>query len=163
MTEYVDRRSRLVEASPEEVFAVVRMIGGKVGWFSPRWLWRLRGWMDRVGGGPGIRPRRDPIDIAPGDMIDFWRVTAVEPPQRLRLLTEMKMPGVGILEFEVDPVDPSGTASRLVQTATFAPAGILGHLYWALLLPVHHYIFGRMIAGIARTAESTRETSRRAP
>ena len=160
MKEYVDLRTRIVEASTEEVFAVVCMIGGKVGWFSPRFLWRLRGWLDRLGGGPGPTPRRHPADLELGDPIDFWRVAAIETPHRLRLLTEMTQPGVGILEFEVTAIAPGADACRLSQTATFAPSGALGHIYWFALTPIHNYIFRRMIDGIARTAESTRVSSR---
>jgi hypothetical protein len=156
MTEYVDRRSRMIDAPVEDAFAVVCMIGGKLGWFSPRWLWQLRGWLDRLGGGPGITPRRDPVELEVGDMVDFWRVTAVDPPQRLRMLTEMRMPGVGILEFELEPISPDGRACRITQTATFAPSGVPGHLYWFALYPVHGVIFRRMIDGIARAAGAGR-------
>jgi hypothetical protein len=156
VTEYVDRRTRLINAPPKDVFAVVCRLGGDAGWFSPRWLWRLRGWLDRLGGGPGLTPRRDAVTLEIGDTVDFWRVTALEPPERLRMLSEMKMPGVGILEFEMTPGDPSARSCRLCQKATFAPAGPLGHLYWFSLSPVHLWIFRRMINGIARTAEMER-------
>lgn len=153
MTEYVDRRTQLVNATPDDVFAVVCRLGGDAGWFSPRWLWRLRGSLDRLGGGPGLTPRRDPVALEIGDTIDFWRVTAMETPERVRMLSEMKMPGVGILEFELTPADPSAGSCRLSQKATFAPTGLLGHLYWFSLSPIHSWIFRRMIDGIARTAE----------
>ena len=152
MTEYVDRRSRMINAPIGDAFRVLGMIGGEIGWFSPRWLWRLRGWLDRMGGGPGLVPRRDPVRLQIGDLVDFWRVTAIEPPHRLRMLTELRMPGVGILEFELTPIDD--VTCRLSQTARFSPTNVFGHLYWLLLTPLHHYIFRQMINGIARRAES---------
>lgn len=165
MTEYVDRRTHIVDASCEDVFAVLCALGGERGWYSARWLWRLRAFLDRLFGGPGLAPRRHPEQVEVGDLIDFWRVTAIESPTRLRMLTEMKMPGVGILEFEVAgvdaAVDPSGASARLTQTATFAAKGLVGHAYWICLLPVHLYIFKRMIDGVARAAEGERETAGR--
>ncbi len=153
MTEYTDRRMQLIDAAPDVVFAVVCALGGDNGWYSPRWLWNLRGFLDRMAGGNGLVPRRHPRDLELGDPVDFWQVTSIEPPNRLRLLGEMKMPGVGIVEFEITPVGPGAATSRLSQTATFAPKGLLGHLYWIALLPVHYLIFRKMIEGIAREAK----------
>jgi hypothetical protein len=157
MNEYVDRRTRLIDAPPDEVFRIVCALGGDNGWHSPQWVWNLRGFVDRRVGGDGLVPRRHPEVLELGDLVDFWQVTVVEPPSRLRLLGAMKMPGLGIMEFKIMAVDASSTSTRLSQTATFAPKGPLGHLYWIALLPIHYFIFKRLIGGIAHEAERTRD------
>jgi hypothetical protein len=106
------------------------------------------------GGRSGLRRgRRHPTEVLPGDAVDFWRVEAVEPPHRLRLRAEMKVPGKAWLEWDVEPIDGG---SRLVQTALFAPIGLTGHLYWNMLYPVHRFIFSDMVAAIVRDAEAGR-------
>jgi hypothetical protein len=132
----------------------VASLGGDRGWLVWRWAWALRGMMDRMVGGPGLRRgRRHPTEVLPGDAVDFWRVEAVEPPHRLRLRAEMKVPGKAWLEWDVEPIDGG---SRLVQTALFAPIGLTGHLYWNMLYPVHRFIFSDMVAAIVRDAEAGR-------
>jgi len=107
--------------------------------------------MDRLMGGPGDqRGRRDPDQVHAGDALDFWRVLAVQPNQRLRLLAEMKVPGVAILDFQLTPEGPDRT--RLTQTAWFVPRGLLGLLYWWAVTPLHNFVFTGMLTGIARAA-----------
>jgi hypothetical protein len=148
-----------VAATPEDVFATVSRIGGDTGWYGADWLWRLRGALDRLAGGPGLRRgRRHAERVAFGDAIDLWRVTDVEPPRRLALRAEMRLPGQALLEFTVEPL--AGRAgSRLVQTARFAPRGLAGIAYWYAILPVHRVVFGRMVDGIRRAAATLSERS----
>ena len=147
-----------VAAPAEAVWAVVRTLGGRRGYLYADTLWRLRGLLDRLVGGVGMRRgRRHPTDIRAGDAIDFWRVVGVEEGRRLTLVAEMKLPGSAALEIEVLP--ESDTASRLVVAARFHPSGVAGLAYWYALLPIHNAIFDRMPRAIARRAE--REWERR--
>jgi hypothetical protein len=131
----------------------VRQIGGDVGWYFGDSMWRIRGFLDRLVGGPGLRRgRRDGSNLRPGDALDFWRVETFEPDRRLRLKAEMKLPGRAWLEFEVTP---DGPGSRITQTAIFDPVGLGGLLYWYALLPVHNVMFKGMLRRIVRAAEST--------
>lgn len=152
----LERRERRVEAPPEAAFAAFTSLGGDRGWLTADLLWRLRGVLDRMVGGVGFRRgRRDPLRLRPGDALDFWRVEAVEPGRLLRLRAEMKLPGKAWLEFKALPEDASGAeGSRLVQTAYFAPKGLLGLLYWYALYPFHGLIFGRLIDRLGEAAEA---------
>jgi len=142
-----DVRTLQVNASPEEAFVPIRRIGGANGWYYANWLWQLRGWMDKLGGGVGMgRGRRDPDLLCVGDVVDCWRVEAIEPDHLLRLVAEMKLPGRAILEFEVTS-DSTGSVIR--QTASFDPLGWLGRAYWYSMLPFHHFVFSGMLQGIA--------------
>ena len=146
----VDHRQVVVSLEPERAFAAIERIGGVHGWYACNWLWRFRGWIDLAIGGPGMsRGRRDPDRLRVGDSLDCWRVEAYEPPRRLRLVAEMKMPGRGWLEFEVVPRDGDVT---IHQTAIFDTKGLGGLLYWYALWPLHEVIFHRMLLGIARAA-----------
>ena len=146
----VDHRHAVVAVSAERAFAAIERIGGANGWYACNWLWTLRGWIDRVLGGPGMaRGRRDPAKLAPGDTLDCWRVEECDPPRRLRLTAEMKMPGRGWLEFEVVPRDGDVT---IHQTAVFDPHGLGGLAYWYSIWPLHEVVFRRMLAGIVRYA-----------
>jgi uncharacterized protein YbjT (DUF2867 family) len=148
---FTDERAVVVAANAHAAFAPIRRIGGDAGWYCGNPLWRLRGAVDLVAGGVGMRRgRRDPETLRPGDPLDFWRVASFEPDRRLRLEAEMKLPGRAWLEFAVEPVGER--ASRIRQTATFEPSGVLGRLYWYGLLPVHAVIFSGMLRGIARRA-----------
>lgn len=147
----VDRRSRRVACSPADAFRPVQAIGGSTGWYAGATLWRLRGALDWVAGGPGLRRgRRDPVGIRVGDTIDFWRVEAFEPDRLLRLAAEMKVPGRAWLQFEVEDDGPRG--STVTQTALFEPAGLAGLVYWYALWPAHGFIFGGMLRAIAEAA-----------
>jgi uncharacterized protein YbjT (DUF2867 family) len=149
-TRLVDHRHLVVAVEPARAFAAIERIGGGNGWYACNWLWQVRGWMDRVIGGPGMsRGRRDPLKLLTGDTLDCWKVELCEPPRRLRLAAEMKMPGRGWLEFEVVPRDGDVT---IHQTAIFDPKGLGGLLYWYSIWPLHELVFRRMLAGIARAA-----------
>jgi uncharacterized protein YbjT (DUF2867 family) len=146
----VERRQLSVPLPPLALFRSFCGLGGKRGWLYANWAWRLRGMVDRLAGGVGFRRgRRDPDSLRVGDALDFWRVEAVEEPTLLRLRAEMKVPGRAWLQFEARPA-PEG--SLLVQTAFFAPRGLLGHLYWYLLYPFHAAIFGNLVRRVAERA-----------
>jgi uncharacterized protein YbjT (DUF2867 family) len=139
-----------VAAGPQAVFETFSSLGGERGWLALNWAWWLRGLVDRLIGGPGLRRgRRHPRELLTGEAVDFWRVEKVEPRYLLRLRAEMKLPGRAWLQWEAVP-DGSGT--RLVQTALFAPVGLAGTLYWNILYPVHKMIFSGLVRAIAREA-----------
>lgn len=144
----VDSHSIDIAFPPTAVFPVVESIGGKRGWYYANRLWKLRGLIDLLFGGPGMRRgRRDPRRLAPGETLDCWRVEEVERNRLLRLRSEMKMPGRAWLQFEVRP---SNSGSHLRQTAIFDPVGLAGNLYWYSLYPAHRLIFEGMLREIAR-------------
>ena len=146
----VDSREREVPLPPAQAFAPVRRIGGATGWYYGNTLWRLRGFLDLLAGGVGLRRgRRDPETPTVGSALDFWRVEGYEPDRLLRLRAEMRMPGRAWLQFEVDG-DEHG--SRIRQTAIFDPVGLAGLLYWYALLPLHRLVFEGMLDGIAQRA-----------
>jgi uncharacterized protein YbjT (DUF2867 family) len=148
----VERRGRNVAASPAQVFAEVERVGGDAGWPYANLLWRVRGLMDRVVGGVGMRlGRRDPDHLRVGDALDFWRVEEVRRPAVLRLRAEMKVPGRAWLQYEVTP---TRAGSRLVQTAFFEPKGLPGLAYWYVLYPVHGLIFRGTVRVLAERAVS---------
>jgi hypothetical protein len=152
-----DRRSVTVNASPANVFATFTSLGGRSGWRVWNAAWQLRGLIDRLLGGPGLRRgRRHPHDLAAGDTLDFWRVDAIERHRLLRLRAEMRVPGQAWLEWKVEP---DGGRARLTQTATFAPRGLMGVLYWYVLLPLHARIFDDLARAVAREAESARDAN----
>jgi uncharacterized protein YbjT (DUF2867 family) len=147
----VDSRTVRVAGPPARAFRAVARIGGGTGWYYGRALWLVRGMLDRLVGGPGLRRgRRDPYLLAPGDTVDFWRVEAVEPGRLLRLAAEMRLPGRAWLQFEVTP-EAGGTLIR--QTALFDPVGVAGLVYWYTLWLVHQVVFGGMLRNLARAAE----------
>ncbi|MHC4547599.1 MAG: SDR family oxidoreductase [Planctomycetota bacterium] len=136
--------TRLVDAAPERVFARVVRIGGAEGWLHANWAWRLRGFLDRLGGGVGLkRGRRSRSELRPGDTVDFWRVEAIDPVHRLLLRSELRAPGEAWLQFLLEPRLRGGTLIRL--EAYFRPRGLWGHLYWGLLLPGRAYLFKGML------------------
>ena len=150
---FIDGRSIRVPVSPERAFRPIRRIGGETGWYCGNPLWKLRGFVDLLAGGAGLRRgRRDPERLTPGDTVDFWRVDAFEPDRLLRLSAEMKVPGRAWLQFEVreDPGAPGG--ATIHQTAIFDPVGLSGRLYWYALYPFHALIFSGMLRAIAREA-----------
>ena len=154
----IDSRTlRVRGTTTSQAFRPVLRIGGDAGWYFGNSMWKLRGIIDSLVGGPGLRRgRRNPSDVRTGDTIDFWRVETVVPDRLLRLKAEMKLPGQAWLEFEVTP---DGTDARITQTAIFDPSGIVGILYWYLLLPVHNVMFSGMLRRIAKAAEFPPETS----
>ena len=147
----IDSRVARVDQPPARVFARVRRIGGEVGWYYGDWLWRLRGLIDLLVGGVGLRRgRRDPEHLCVGDTIDWWRVEAYEPDRRLRLAAEMKLPGRAWLEYEVEG---DGAGATIRQTAIFDPVGVIGRAYWYLIYPLHQLVFRGMLRGITGASE----------
>ncbi|MHB8902784.1 MAG: DUF2867 domain-containing protein, partial [Thermoguttaceae bacterium] len=147
----VDSRTATVAVPAGTAFAPIGRIGGKTGWYYGNWMWRLRGMLDLLFGGVGLRRgRRDPVDLRVGEALDFWRVEAFEPGRLLRLQAEMKLPGRAWLEFEVTA---GGETSSIRQTAIFDPLGLLGLAYWYCLYPLHRVIFGGMLRALVRAAE----------
>lgn len=154
-TLFEDQRTITIDASPERVFRAVCKIGGGHGWYAADLLWRIRGWMDTLVGGPGLRRgRRDPEKIEFGETLDFWRVIGIEQNRSLSLRAEMKLPGTANLNFKLSP---RGDATELEMTARFKPRGLLGLLYWYSVLPLHHFVFSGMLNGIRRSAEQADE------
>jgi hypothetical protein len=148
-----DAQRMPADCPPAALFEQVRRVGGDRGWYYADALWRVRGWMDRLIGGVGLRRgRRHPVEVLVGDAIDFWRVEDMVPERRLLLHAEMKVPGDAWLEFRVQPVD-GGERSELLQTAFFRPSPFWGRLYWNLLYPIHRLIFRGMARNLARSAE----------
>jgi len=149
-TRLVDSRTVKVQRPPAVAFKPIQRIGGDTGWYAWSWLWRLRGFLDLLAGGVGMRRGRpDAETLRVGDTIDFWRVEALEPDRRLRLVAEMKLPGRAWLEFEVTG---DGSSSTIRQTAVFDPVGLLGQAYWYALYPMHHLVFGGMLRRLANAA-----------
>lgn len=145
----VDSRTARVAAPPERAFAPIQRIGGESGWYACDFLWRFRGFVDLLSGGVGLRRgRRHPVRLVPGDPLDFWRVEAIEPPRRLKLAAEMRLPGRAWLEFEVTPDGAGGSVVR--QTASFDPRGLFGLVYWYALWPLHQMVFGGMLRALVR-------------
>ncbi len=139
-------------ATAERLFATVAGVGGDRGWYVANPLWSLRGWLDKLVGGVGMRRgRRHPDDLRLGDALDFFRVEALTPPRLLRLRAEMKLPGDAWLEWRIDTAD-DGT-NRLRQLARFHPRGIAGRAYWWLLLPAHKVIWDRLARRLVAEAE----------
>lgn len=148
----VDSRAAYVAATPDLAFRPIARIGGQVGWYYGNPLWRLRGVLDRLAGGPGMRRgRRDPDGLIPGDTLDFWRVEAVEPGRLLRLAAEMRLPGRAWLQFEVTG---HNGGSLIRQTALFDPVGLGGLIYWYGLWAIHQLVFAGMLRGLVREAEA---------
>jgi len=151
---FVDERSILIDASPDRVFAAVCRVGGGHGWYAGDILWRIRGWMDQLVGGPGLRRgRRHTADVEFGEALDFWRVVGVERGKSLRLHAEMKLPGIAQLNFHISEQSPEN-GSELKMQARFRPKGLAGILYWYAVVPLHNIVFGGMLNGIKRAAES---------
>lgn len=160
---YTDHRFRDVEATDEELWRVIEGIGGENGWYSFPLAWSVRGWLDRLVGGVGLRRgRRDATRLRTGDALDFWRVEAIERGQLLRLRAEMRLPGLAWLELRVVPGEDGRT--RYHQRALFHPHGLAGQLYWWSVTPFHTLVFGGMARNIttaARDSAATAPTRRR--
>ena len=148
----IERRRRRVAASAQAVYRVCTGIGAARGWYFANWTWRIRGMVDRLLGGAGLRRgRRHPDDLRIGDALDFWRVEELKANRLVRLRAEMKLPGRAWLQFEVWEAEDGTT--HLEQTAAFIPKGLTGLAYWYGLYPVHAWIFGGLAREIARRAE----------
>ncbi len=146
-----ERRRSLLDLPPHPLFQAYTSLGGRQGWLYLNWTWQVRGWIDKLLGGVGLRRgRRHPQDIRVGESLDFWRVEAVEPDRLIRLRAEMKVPGKAWLEFQSIPQADGKTL--LTQTAYFAPRGLAGFLYWYLLYPIHGFIFSGLIKRVAALA-----------
>jgi uncharacterized protein YbjT (DUF2867 family) len=153
----LEGRQIRIQASEEQVFQVYTQLGGDNGWLFMNWAWKIRGAIDRMLGGSGLRRgRRDPKTLRVGDAVDFWRVEEVTPMKLLRLRAEMVFPGKAWLQFE-SGATPEGDI-LLLQTAIFAPQGLAGFLYWYLLYPMHSIIFSGLIREIKKQAERTSQT-----
>jgi len=147
----LERRQMLLDLPNALVFRSFSELGGNVGWLYMNWAWQIRGWVDKLFGGVGLRRgRRDPEDLRVGEALDFWRVEELHPGELLRLRAEMKVPGKAWLEYQ-SIVQPDGK-TLLTQTAYFAPRGLGGFLYWYLLYPIHSHIFSGLIRKIAARA-----------
>jgi uncharacterized protein YbjT (DUF2867 family) len=150
-TVFRDSREVAIDAPAAAVFRAVCRVGGRSGWHTNNWLWIVRGWLDRLTGGPGLRRgRRDPETLRYGDALDFWRVVGFELDRRLSLRAEMRLPGEGMLEFRIEPGNNGPCIVH--QIALFQPHGLLGLLYWYAVLPFHELVFRGMLAGIRRDA-----------
>ena len=148
-TFYHDTRRLYVRATPAEVWEQIEALGGKNGWYSGDWLWSLRGFLDRLCGGVGMRKgNREGGPLSRGAEVDFWRVVSVTPQREMRLLAEIKLPGEGLLSFRLRETDPGTT--RLTQTAQFIPRGLGGMAYWTFISPFHRIVLPGLIREIAR-------------
>jgi uncharacterized protein YbjT (DUF2867 family) len=145
-----DRRTATTKAAPTAVFAALERIGGANGWYGGNWLWAMRGLLDQMVGGPGLRRGRGP-SLVEGESLDFWCVEKLEAPRRLRLRAEMRLPGEAWLTWDITTV---GAVTTIVQRADFHPRGFLGLVYWYVIAPFHRWVFPRMLNGIVANAES---------
>jgi len=150
-TVFRDTREVAIDVPAGAVFRAVCRLGGQRGWHGANWLWIIRGWLDRLAGGPGLRRgRRDPEALSYGEALDFWRVVGLEPDRCVSLRAEMRLPGEALLDFRIEPRNKG--QCTLHQTALFRPRGLLGLIYWYAVLPFHHLVFRGMLAGIQRDA-----------
>ena len=153
---YVDERCREVNASAEALWRVIEGVGGENGWYSFPLAWSVRGWLDRLVGGVGLRRgRRDRNRLMVGEALDWWRVEEIRPGELLRLRAEMKVPGRAWLEMRAEPAGAGRSVYR--QRAIFVPRGLAGHAYWASVVPFHGVIFKGMARNIALGAEQQRK------
>jgi uncharacterized protein YbjT (DUF2867 family) len=149
-TEFQDVRAKSTKYAKES-WRCIERIGGEYGWYGSDWLWYLRGLIDRLFGGVGLRRgRRDPLKLRVGDSVDFWRVEECIPGKKLRLYAEMILPGKAWLEFNFREV---GAETEITQRAIFQPRGLGGQLYWRVISPFHFFIFPTMLRNICKTAE----------
>ena len=150
-TLYKDTRIKITDASIASLWSSIEKIGGDNGWYGSDLLWYLRGVLDRMIGGVGLRRgRRDPLHLRVGDSLDFWRVESLEPEKSLKLYAEMILPGKAWLEFKINKL-PNGK-SQVIQEASYLPRGLGGQLYWFVILPFHGLVFPTMIRNIIRSA-----------
>lgn len=157
---YIDRKEARSSASADDLMWAITRIGGDVGYYTMNWAWKVRGLLDKLIGGVGLRRgRRHPTELRTGEALDFFRVVEMDRDRRrLTLEIEMKVPGTGWLGWAVDELS---VGSYVIQSARWAPKGLWGRLYWYSMLPFHGFIFGRMVRRIARTAERRGQIERR--
>jgi hypothetical protein len=142
-----------LNADPEAVWKLISSIGGKTGWYFADFLWKVRGAVDRLFGGIGLRRGRGhSLDATEGDVIDFFEVLEVNAPHRLQLIAEMQFPGEATLEFVIHP--KKNGVTELQQISRYVPKGLSGLLYWYALFPFHQFIFRGMLKGIAKASEN---------
>ncbi|MCQ9130407.1 SDR family oxidoreductase [Streptomyces hilarionis] len=159
---YTDVRDLAVDAPPASLWRVIEGIGGDNGWYSFPLAWAVRGRLDRLAGGVGLRRgRRDAARLRVGDSLDFWRVEEIEPGRLLRLRAEMRLPGLAWLEMRAEP--EAGGRARFHQRAVFHPHGLLGHAYWWSVAPFHALVFGGMARNIAQAAVADAAARAREP
>jgi uncharacterized protein YbjT (DUF2867 family) len=150
-TVLADRRHRHVDAPPDVVYEVLSGLGGARGWYFGEWLWAVRGLVDQLVGGIGMRRgRRDPTALRVGDPVDFWRVEAVDRDSLVRLRAEMKLPGEAWLEWRIEP---EAAGCHVFQLGRFHPRGLWGRVYWLVVSPFHRFVFPGLLAGVAVDAE----------
>lgn len=160
-TVFKDERDGISTATPAALWMSICSLGGGQGYYYADWLWRLRGRMDRLAGGPGLRRgKRHTSDIRLGDALDFWRVSKIEAPKLIVLTAEMKVPGVATLTFEIEPLCDDTKKTKITMSARFRPSGLFGIIYWYSVLPLHEFVFRGMLRGIINGAEN-RESGRR--
>jgi hypothetical protein len=158
-TVLADRRTTTVHAPASVVYRVVTAIGGKQGWYSSEWLWSIRGLVDKIVGGPGMRRgRRDATDLRVGDAVDFWRVEELVPDRLVRFRAEMRLPGEAWIEWRIDPAGDD--ACVVHQTARFHPRGLWGRAYWLGVAPFHRFVFPALLDGVQRDAERAHAEAR---
>ena len=151
----IEKRETIVNANVDSTFKTIITLGGKNGWYA-NFLWRIRGYLDLMIGGVGLRRgRRSQSELLPGDPLDFWRVEEIEKDKLLRLRAEMKLPGKAWLQFQVK--ETNGNKSILTQTAFYEPKGLMGLLYWYSIYLLHGIIFGGMIKSIKKSAEKSKK------
>jgi hypothetical protein len=154
---YIDSRELATSADRETLWQVIESIGGEHGWYSFPLAWSVRGWIDRLAGGAGLRRgRKDPRHLHTGEALDWWRVEKLERPNLLRLRAEMRVPGRAWLELSAERGENGGSVYR--QRAIFEPHGLAGHMYWKSIAPFHDIIFGGMARNITGAAEHEETT-----
>ncbi len=154
-TVLVDRQVVHTSAAPEALYREICALGGARGWLVNGWLWIIRGWLDLLTGGVGMRRgRRHPTELRVGDVVDFWRVEALEPARLVRLRAEMRLPGDAWLEWSITS-DPASTV--LVQRALFQPRGLSGRVYWYAVAPFHRFVFGPLARRIGQRGEAAND------
>ncbi len=151
---FTDKREKEIKGDPNQVFKNILAVGGEKGWYYGNWMWKVRGFMDQVVGGVGLRRgRTNPDTVNTGDSLDFWRVLAADKEnKRLLLYAEMKLPGEAWLEFRITKKDDG--KNYLQQTATFRPRGVSGRAYWYSVLPFHSFVFNGMAENIIKIPEA---------
>jgi len=145
---FLDRKELLLgNLSKEQVFKSFTSIGGKDGWFAFDFLWEIRGVIDKMLGGVGLkRGRKNQYNLSVGESLDFWKVVDIKENERLLLYAQMKVPGTAWLEFKIED-------NKLIQSAYFYPKGLFGRIYWYSLIPIHYLVFNNMIKSIIKKAE----------